>query len=198
MNCLYNSKELNINVCCVDRILKFNTGILPIGWLILIVFWFSFAFLFLLIFGYFFLLLNWKYLSGAANCGFGVFLFVDIFLLVGTVGSGWMAYYLANLVLPYSAEIYIDKKQLLCGNKMWRRKLQFIDKVVLVIEPVYTRGDWGFSLKIVSGSKKYTLLPGVFVGTYSKALSKARKLARDIQDYVQYMRVEESKWWKYH
>lgn len=126
------------------------------------------------------------------------FLLVDSFFVIGTVGSAWMAKYLMDEVLPYTAEIFIDAKLMVYGNKLWRRKCNLADEVSLLIEPNYTSGDWGFVLKIVSGGRKHLLLPGVFVGSYSKTISTARKLAKEIQECTGYFRVEESKWWKYH
>ena len=76
-----------------------------------------------------------------------------------------------------------DKKMAICGNILYRRKFSLAKEIMLLIKPVYTRGDWGFSLEMVSASR-FRLLPGVFVGSYSKSLSQARTLGKEIQKLV--------------
>lgn len=65
----------------------------------------------------------------------------------------------------------------------------------MLVEPSYSKGDWGFSLKIISKGRKCLFLPGVFVGAYDKAISRARDLAKMIQKCAPFVRIEESKYW---
>lgn len=51
-------------------------------------------------------------------------------------------------------------------------------------------------MKIISKGRKCLFLPGVFVGAYGKAISRARDLAKMIQKCAPFVRIEESKYWK--
>lgn len=195
---LYSDSSPDIKVCCDGNVLKANVGRLPIGTIIQIVGWLCFALFFTLVFGSLLVYFSLAYLNGAEKCGWCEFLLIDAFFVIGTVGAAWMVKYLADTVLPYTAEIFIDAKLMVYGNKLWRRKCNLADEVSLLIEPNYTKGDWGFALKIVSGGRKHLLLSGVFVGSYSKTISTARKLAKEIQKRVEYLRIEESRYWRCH
>lgn len=197
MNVLYTSPEMNINVCYDNRVLRFKSGPLPRGLTVLISVLACLAIGLLLVFGTLFLKLGVAYISGEEKCGLVLCLGVEIFFMIGVLGAGWMVMYLVDMVLPYSAEIFVDKKMAICGNILYRRKFSLAKEIMLLIKPVYTRGDWGFSLEMVSASR-FRLLPGVFVGSYSKSLSQARTLGKEIQKCVGSVVIEESKWWRYH
>lgn len=195
-----NSKP-EVGVWCADRVIKVKVGLYPIGIHVQLVALFCISLMFMAVF----LLLDLKLLWGLGY-GSGVdyegdwmgLLLLGIFLISGPVILGWCANYLMMQILPFSAEIDIDAKTMCYGNRLWRRKCYFGDEALLVVEPCYNRGDWGFSMKIIAKGRRCLLLPGVFVGSYDKAISRARNLATRIQNCMPYVSVKESKYWHVH
>ena len=197
---LYRDRDLKIKVVCVDGVLKVSYGPLPIGITVMLSFWIAAGFLLWIVFVFVFLRVNWQVLLGQ-SCGgdWILFLVVELFLFCGVVGMGWWLWVVLAEVLVFSAEVHIDNRWMCCGNRLWHRKCYFSDKVKLLVEPCYSKGDWGFALRIASRGWKYKLLPGVFVGSsYHKARSEARKLAAKVQECVSYLTIEESRGWEWH
>lgn len=197
---LYFAREPRVIVCYVDHILRVNVGRLPWGWVIQLVVWAGISLMFMLICFYL-----WVRLMGACifdgqacDAGLLVYFVVELFFLAGTILMFWCVKTIVEFILPYSAEVVIDTRTIYCGNGLWRRRCRFTGEERLLVEPVYSRGGWGFSLRIVSNGKKYKLLPSVFVGSYYKTRARARKLAAQIQECLPFIKIEESKYWKYH
>ena len=197
---LYSDSSPNIKVSCDGKVLKAAVGLMPLAVVLQLSVFLVLMFALLIVFTFLWL----RFSCGCffygldADKGWLIFLFMEVFFLYGITLSSWCVLYLLNGILPYSAEIHIAAKTMIYRNKLWWRECQLTDDVSLLVEPNYTKGDWGFTLKIVSGGRKHLLLSGVFIGSYSKTISTARKLAKEIQKCVEYLRIEESKYWRYH
>lgn len=197
---LYSDSSPDINVSCDGKILKAAVGLMPLAVVIPLSVFLVLMFALLIVFSFLWLRFSFGcfFYGLDADKAWLTFLFVEVFFLYGIALSSWCVIYLVNVILPYSAEIHIDAKTMIYGNKLWRRKCDLADEVSLLVEPGYTRGDWGFTLQIVFGGRKHLFLPNVFVGSYSEAISAARKLAERIQECIGCPRIDESKYWRYH
>ena len=194
-----DSTKPEVSVWCADRVLKVNVGLYPLGIVVELAVWLCCSVMFMGVFLFLALRLLWGCMSGMDHeCSWGAYLFMGMFLISGAVLSGWCANYLMMEILPFSASIDIDAKTMCYGNMLWRRKCQLEDEALLLVEPCYTRGDWGFSMKIISKGRECRLLPSAFVGSYYKAISQARNLAKMIQNCAPFVKVEESKYWRWH
>ena len=187
---------------CVWRIenkLKVKVGMHPLGVVFQLALLFCASLMFMILFLLLSLRLLWGYMSGMGqDAGWAGWLFIIAFLLAGTTFSAFCALYLMNIILPFSAEVDIASKTMCFGNRLWRLTRQFSDDVLLIVEPCYTRGDWGFKMQMSSQGKKSLLLPCMYVGSYSNAISKARCLAKKIHECAPFVRIEESKYWRIH
>lgn len=196
-----DSTKPEVSVWCAGRVLKVNVGLYPLGIVVELAVWLCCSVMFMGVFLFLALRLLWGlgYGSGVDyECGWMGLLLLGIFLISGTVLLGWFANNLMMQILPFSAEIDIDAKTMCYGNMLWRRKCQLEDEALLLVEPCYTRGDWGFSMKIISKGRECRLLPSAFVGSYYKAISQARNLATRIQNCMPFVSVKESRYWHVH
>ncbi len=194
---LYQDKRPKMDVSFEDRVLKAHIGPLPLSYVIQISIWLFFTLMITLLFGYLFSVLLFAITSWWTNA---LHWGVAMFLLAGIVLGSWCVRQSLALLLPYSFEFSIDTRMACYGTMLRRCKRQLSDDLILLVEPSYQRGDWGFTLRLSSGGRKYLLLPDAIVGSsYSRAISKARKLAARIQECVPYIvKIEESKYWRYH
>lgn len=196
---LYTGDKTKSGVWCDDRTIQVKVGLKPLGMLVQLSSVFCISIMFAVIFLFLALRLTFGYMSGLDHgSGWLAYLLLEIFFICGMVLSGWCALYLVMVILPFSSEINIAAKTMSYGNILLRRQCQLRDEVLLLVEPCYTRGDWGFSLKIISEGRKFLLLPGVFVGPYSNAISQARNIATHIKNCASFVRVMESKYWRVH
>lgn len=198
---LYTTKEPRIIVSYVDHVLRVNVGLLPLGWVIQLVVWAGISLMFMLLCFYLWvrLLVACIFDGQACDAGLLAYFVVELFFLAGTILMFWCVKEMVECIFPYSAEVFIDTRTMHCGNRLWRRKCRFTGEERLLVEPLYSRGGWGFALRIASNGKKYKLLPSAYVGSsYYKTRARARKLAAQIQECLPFIKIEESKYWKYH
>jgi hypothetical protein len=196
---LYADDKAKSGVWCDDRIVKVKVGLKPPGIVVQLSVVFCISFMLVVIFLFLTLRLGFGYMSGLdRGSGCLEFLLLDVFFICGMALSSWCAIYLMMVILPFSSEINIDAKTMSYGNVLLWRKCQLGDEVLLLVEPCYNRGDWGFSMKIISEGRKCLLLPGMFVGSYANAISQARNIATNIKKCAPFVRVIESKYWRVH
>jgi hypothetical protein len=197
MKLYVDSNKPKVSVWRTGCIIKVKVGWYPIGIVAQLVVFACVSLMFMVVFLLLALKLFLGYESGVAyESGWVLYLLLELFFISGAVLASWCFNTLMMSILPFSAEIDIDSKTMCYGNILWRRKCQLGDEVLLLVEPSYSRGDWGFSMKIISKGRKCLFLPGVFVGAYGKAISRARDLAKMIQKCAPFVRIEESKYWK--
>lgn len=199
MKLYVDSTKPEVGVWCVGRVIKVNVGLYPLGIVAELAMWLCCSVMLMGVFLFLDLRLLWGCMSGIDYEGSWVGgVLLGMFLIFGTVLSGWSANYLMMEILPFSASIDIDAKTMYYGNMFCRRKCQLGDEVLLLVEPCYAKGDWGFKMKIISRGRKCLLLPGIFVGSYYKTRSQARNLAKMIQSCAPFVTIEESKYWRWH
>lgn len=198
---LYAAKEPKTSVDCDNGVLRVKVGSPPLSIVIQMGIWGIILLVYLLFCLFMWVRLTWYYLLTKEPWDIGLVAFfgVELFLLAGALLMFWCVKRVLDDILPFSAEVCIDKRRMVCGHRLWHRRCQFIGEVQLLVEPVYSRGGWwGFALRIVSNGKKYKLLPCASGSSYYKARAKARKLAAQIQACMPFIKIEESKYWKYH
>lgn len=189
----------DITVSCDGKILMTAVGREPLGVVMQLSVFLALLSILFTVLVFLSLRLLGGYVCGLdANNGWLIFLIVEVFILGGIALVSWCIIHLVNAILPYSAKIDIENRMIYYGNKIWHSSHQMSGRVVLLVEPCYTKGDWGFSFRILSDRKKCLLLPSVFIGRYSNAISEARKLSEKVQKCVPFLDIQESKYWKYH
>ena len=193
---LHIAKKPEIVASCCNRVFRVFVGPLPFCEVIQLVPWVAISLIFMAVFLFLLSRLIFGYICG--QCSVMMFLCLGVFFIAGTGVCFWSVKTLMMEILPYSAELNIDDRIMIYGNKLWRRRCQLSGELVLLVEPSYLKGAWGFQMRIVSNGRKCLLLPGVIVGSYADAISKSRKLSAKIQECMPFVRIEESRYWRWH
>lgn len=117
-----------------------------------------------------------------------------VMLAIGVFGL-FVLSRMVRIAFPYRAELDVRNGVLTIRNGLRRSRYAIGAGSAFVVEPVTTRGDWGYAVCIRSDGKSRDFVPPVFVGPRRRSLRQGMETASLIQGRVPTLAVEQSKRW---